>query len=112
MNDDLFERLYDAATPDKGIRSCTRDALRRALAELAKTHEIVARPMSQRNADYMRGWRDALSLATIVPVTKFYAESVNPNPKRLPEPEYPVSPPPPVVDHGLPTAHLTDGANL
>lgn len=43
MSEALIERLYEAATPDKGIRSCTKDAIRRALVELAKTHDIVER---------------------------------------------------------------------
>jgi hypothetical protein len=42
--------------------------------------------MSQRNADYMQGWRDALALAVSVEVTRQYAQAVMPNPKRLPEP--------------------------
>jgi hypothetical protein len=43
--------------------------------------------MSQRNADYMQGWRDALALAASVEVTRQYAETVTPNRKRLPEPD-------------------------
>lgn len=68
--------------------------------------------VSQRNRDYMHGWRDGLNLATFVRVSKFYAETVNPNPAKLPEPQYPVAPAPSVVDDGLPFRHLTDGANI
>lgn len=42
--------------------------------------------MSQRNFDYMQGWRNALNLSVSVEVTKFYAETAMPNTKRLPEP--------------------------
>jgi hypothetical protein len=45
--------------------------------------------MSQRNADYMKGWRDALAFAVWVEVDEHCAETVMPNPERLPEPPEP-----------------------
>lgn len=42
--------------------------------------------MSERNNDYMKGWRDALRLASSVEVNRLYAETALPNPKNLPEP--------------------------